>query len=316
MFQGIVGQNHIKERLSILIEHSNMVKSRLPDLFFAGPGGTGKSTLARIVAKNYGDGLFAELNSTSVKTMEELLTYLYDNCNIDIIKDNIDKTKVILPKVVIFIDEAHEIKGALLTELLNAMDDQRVTTFKTKQKEIFKADFKNATFIMATTNKNDLPGPLLTRFQIFELSSYTPQEIAQSVYLRTKWPVEACLEVGKRAKSIMRTAVKDIENIEAFLTVKSLEPTASNIKTYYTKLKGVDEIGLDVVDYDILKALEKTDIPLGIKNIGNRLNRPENEIEMAIGFMSSQGLIEKVSGGSIITKAGKAHLAKALIGSA
>jgi Holliday junction DNA helicase RuvB len=309
MFSGIIGQDQVKERLGILIEDAKAQKTKLPDLFFAGPGGTGKSTLARIVAKNYSSGNFAELNATSVKTMEDLLSHLYDNCNVTMEKDKKDFTKLILPSVVIFIDEAHEIKEPLVTELLNAMDEQRCTTFKTRKKEIFKADFKNVTFVMATTNKNDLPSPLLTRFQIFELSSYTPEQIAQSVQLRTNWDMPICLEVGKRAKAIMRIAINDIPNIQSFLRVKKLEATVENVKAYYERLKGVDGIGLDIVDYSILKALSDSSKALGIKNISNRLSRPENEVEAALGYMASIGLIEKASVGQVITEKGRNHLA-------
>jgi Holliday junction DNA helicase RuvB len=312
MFEEIVGQSHVKNRLEVLIKYSLKTNTRLSDLFFAGPGGTGKSTLSRMVYKNLGkDYYYAELNSTSIKNMAELLGYLYQNCKIPLDKHKNDSKVIIVPKMVIFIDEAHEIREPLVTQLLNATDERRSTTFYTKNKEVYTVDFSQVTFIMATTNKNDLASAFLSRFQIFELNSYTPEEIAESIQIRTGWTLESCLEVGKRAKSVMRIGVNDIPNIKAFLAVvedKELEPTADNIIRYYKELKNVDDTGLDSVDYGILSALYGTDIPLGLKDISNRLGRPENEIELAVGFMTNIGLIDKVSRGRSITLQGQALL--------
>lgn len=313
MFQDIVGQDHIKERLNILVQDANDQGYRLPDLFFAGPGGTGKSTFARIVAENYGNKLYAEVNATSVKNMNQLLAHLFSSCGVEMIKDK-GSRDVTLPQVTIFIDEAHKIKGDLETELLNATDSQRITTFKTSKGDVFTANFKNATFILATTNKADLPAPLLTRFQMIEMSPYTPQEIAQSMKLRTGWDIYTCLEIGKRAKSIMRTAVNDIPGIQAYLRVKGLEANIVNIIRYYNDIKKVDEIGLDVADYSILETLASSSKSLGVKAIKNRLGRPENEVEASLGFMATQGLVEKGSSGQTITDKGRSHLEKALVG--
>ena len=315
MFNHIIGQSHVKERLEILIEYAKIEKKRLPDLFFAGPGGVGKSTFSRAIPEGLGwvtdsNPAYAELNSTSVKDMGQLLSYLHDNIRIPLDLDT-KKNKVFIHRCVIFLDEVQKLKEPLKTELLNAMDERRKTTFKVDKDVVFEADFSEVTFIMASTDKNNLSDAFLSRFQIFELIPYTAQEIAVAVNKRTGWDIDTSLEIGKRCKTVMRVAMLEIEAIKAFLKVKGLNPTVESMIKYYD-LKQTDDLGLDEVDYKMLEILADSKSALGMKAISTRLRRPEKEVESREGFLASEGFIEKVSGGRAISEAGRLRLNRKL----
>jgi Holliday junction DNA helicase RuvB len=315
MFDHIIGQDHIKERLSILIEYAKLENKRLPDLFFAGPGGVGKSTFSRAIPIGLGwvtdnNPAYAELNATSVKDMGQLISYMHDNIRIPVQID-VENSKVTIPRCVVFLDEVQKLKEPLKTELLNAMDERRKTTFKVHNDTVLEADFSEVTFIMASTDKNDLSDAFLSRFQIFELIPYTAQEIAAAVSKRTSWDLSASLEIGKRCKTVMRVAMLEIEAIKAFLRVRNLEPSADSMVKYY-ELKKTDDLGLDEIDYKMLEILNDSRSPLGLKAIATRLRRPEKEVESREGFLAAEGLIDKVSGGRAISESGRARLNRKL----
>lgn len=304
MFDKLVGQKHIKNRLEVLAEFAKSNDTRIPDLFFAGPGGVGKSSFARALAQHTNIN-FVELNAASLKSLDELIGYMYVNCNIDITRIGSD---FYIPSTLVFIDEAHQLSKVLNTELLNALDDNRIATFKSKQLGTCRVYFDKVTLILASTDKNDLSSAFLSRFQVFELKPYSYNEITEMITKKMGWPNETCFEVAKRAKSIMRNAVLDTNNIEAFLSVKKLDPTPENIRIYFSDYKMVDDIGLDSADYDILEILNQSSKGLGLKSIALRLNRSEKEIQTRDGFLTQCRLVESTSRGRVITDSGISKL--------
>jgi len=101
-----VGQSHIIAKSKAL--YKLIDKKEIPHLFFYGKPGTGKTTLAKIIAKNSGYDFYS-LNATSLK-IEELRTIFkrYDNA---------------LLKPLIFIDEVHRLTKTQQEVLLPIMEN-------------------------------------------------------------------------------------------------------------------------------------------------------------------------------------------------
>jgi len=101
-----IGQSHIISKNKAL--YKLIDKKEIPHLFFYGKPGTGKTTLARIIAKNSGYD-FYNLNATSLK-IEEL-------------RDIFKRYSNALLKPLIFIDEVHRLTKTQQEVLLPIMEN-------------------------------------------------------------------------------------------------------------------------------------------------------------------------------------------------
>ncbi|HIC13377.1 MAG TPA: AAA family ATPase, partial [Sulfurimonas sp.] len=108
-FDEIVGQEHLSSEGSPL--RTLCEKFALGHSFFYGPAGTGKTSIARIIAKTM-DLPFYEFNATSLK--------------IDQLRKIFEQYKNALQKPLIFIDEVHRLAKNQQEVLLPVMENNSV----------------------------------------------------------------------------------------------------------------------------------------------------------------------------------------------
>lgn len=152
-FKEVLGQDHIVKTLEGAIKLGNIAHAYL----FAGGRGTGKTTLARIVAR--------EIGASSDDTYE-----------IDAASNNgVDEMRLLneavntLPfnskyKVYIF-DEVHMFSKSAFNALLKTLEEPP----------------KHVVFILATTEIDKLPETVVSRCQVFELKRPTREVLKQSI---------------------------------------------------------------------------------------------------------------------------------------
>jgi Holliday junction DNA helicase RuvB len=103
---GFIGQDELKERLTILIEAARGRGEPLDHILFSGPPGLGKTTLAAILA----DGMGAQLRATSGPVLERA-------GDLAAILSNLQAGDVM------FIDEVHRLPRVVEEILYTAMED-------------------------------------------------------------------------------------------------------------------------------------------------------------------------------------------------
>ena len=157
-FEEVIGQDHIVKTLAGALKLGNIFHAYL----FAGSRGTGKTTLARIVAREIG----ASGN---------------DVYEIDAASNNgvggkraINEAVRPLPfdspyKVYIF-DEVHMFSKAAFNALLKTLEEPP----------------KHAVFILATTEMDKLPETVISRCQVFRLKKPTKEILKQSIAFISK----------------------------------------------------------------------------------------------------------------------------------
>ena len=101
-----LGQQTVKENLSVFIDAARKRHEALDHLFLIGPPGLGKTTLAQITANELG----ADFKVTSAPALEKP-------------KDLAGILSTISPRTVFFIDEIHRLKPAIEEMLYIAMED-------------------------------------------------------------------------------------------------------------------------------------------------------------------------------------------------
>jgi DNA polymerase III subunit gamma/tau len=169
-FSQVIGQKHVVQTLQNSIKSGRVGQAYL----FAGPRGTGKTSIARIFAKT--------INCTSLKNGEpchkcEACKVIHDNRALDIIEidaashtgvDNIRELRetVKLPPSalkykVYIIDEVHMLSGGAFNALLKTLEEPPA----------------HVVFILATTEVHKIPETILSRVQRFDFTRLTVEEI-------------------------------------------------------------------------------------------------------------------------------------------
>jgi putative ATPase len=144
-----VGQQHVLGEGSVL--RRAIEEDRVRSSIFYGPPGSGKTTLARIVAQSTG-AAFEELSAVSatVKDVREVLQRA---------RERLGTTGT---RTILFLDEIHRFNKAQQDALLPAVEEGLVT------------------LIGATTENPyyEVNSALLSRSQVYELESLTPEDLA------------------------------------------------------------------------------------------------------------------------------------------
>lgn len=153
-FEDVVGQEHIIPILKNQIKTDNLGHAYL----FAGPRGTGKTSTARIFAKELNNGSEAdiiELDAASHNKVEDIRE----------IVERLTLAPFEGKYKIYILDEVHMLSNAAANAFLKSLEEPP----------------PHVIFIMATTEPNKLPQTILSRAQRFDFAKITPEVIIRKL---------------------------------------------------------------------------------------------------------------------------------------
>ena len=301
-----VGQEKIREQLSIFIEAARKRKEPLDHVLLFGPPGLGKTTLAHIIAREMG----VNLRHTSGPVLERAgdLAALLTNLE---------------PNDVLFIDEIHRLSPVVEEILYPALEDYQIDIMigEGPAARSVKLDLPPFTLVGATTRAGMLTNPLRDRFGIVaRLEFYTIPELQRIVtrsagLLELPISQDGALEIAKRSRGTPRIANRLLRRVRDYAEVRAQGEATLEVADAALTMLDVDAQGLDVMDRKLLlTVIEKfTGGPVGVDNLASAIGEERDTIEDVIEpYLIQQGYLQRTTRGRIATANAYKHFGLAL----
>ncbi len=297
-----IGQEGVKQQLSIFLEAARQRGEPLDHVLLAGPPGLGKTSLAGIVAAEMGVGFHV----TSGPVLER--------------KGDLAAVLTALdPHDVLFIDEIHRLSRVVEEVLYPAMEDFQldVVLGQGPSARTLRLDLPRFTLVGATTRTGLLTTPLRGRFGVFHrLDYYGAGDLASIVHrsarlLGVEIDGDGASALAERSRGTPRIANRLLRRVRDVAQVRGHPRIDRDVAEEALELLEVDSLGLEELDRQILRRLAETfeGRPVGLGTLADSVGEAADTIEDVYEpYLLQEGLLKRTPRGRVATPRAYRHL--------
>ncbi|MBN9653807.1 Holliday junction branch migration DNA helicase RuvB [Halobacillus sp. GSS1] len=304
-----IGQDQVKNNLSIFIEAAKMRNEPLDHALLYGPPGLGKTTLASIIANEMGVQ-FRTTAGPAIERAGDLAAILSS----------------LEPGDVLFIDEIHRLPRSVEEVLYPAMEDfcLDIVVGTGPSARSVRLDLPPFTLVGATTRAGLLSAPLRDRFGVHSRLEYYDTKALCSIVERTAeiFSVEidgaAAVEVARRSRGTPRIANRLLKRVRDIAQVKGETVISKATTQEALEMLQVDAEGLDFIDHKLLKGIMDSfqGGPVGLDTIAATIGEEPQTIEDVYEpFLLQIGYIQRTPRGRVVTPKAYTHFNREVPGS-
>ena len=301
LLKDYIGQQKVKETLSIYIEAARQREEPLDHVLFYGPPGLGKTTLAGIIANEMG----VKMKVTSGPAIEK-------PGEIAAILNNLSEGDVL------FIDEIHRLNRQVEEVLYPAMEDFAIDIVigKGAAARSIRLDLPKFTLVGATTRAGLLTAPLRDRFGVVSrLEFYSTQDLMTIIrrsaeVLHVKIDERGAEELARRSRGTPRLANRLLKRVRDYAQVCHDGVITLQVANEALDLLDVDKYGLDQSDRNILLTMMNKfrGGPVGLDTLAAALGEDSGTLEEVYEpYLIKNGFIQRTPRVRVVTELARAH---------
>ncbi len=297
-----IGQERVKNNLSIFIQAARGRGEALDHILLYGPPGLGKTTLSTIIAAEMGVNLRVT-SGPAIERQGDLVSILTNLKEGD----------------VLFIDEIHRLNRVVEEVLYPAMEDFAVDIVigKGPSARTMRINLPRFTLVGATTRLALMTGPLRDRFGAVLRLDYYDDNAMEQIIRRSASVLDVDISddgartLAIRSRGTPRIANRLLKRVRDVAQVRGEGSVTDEIANSALGLLEIDQLGLDEVDRRILETMIQKfqGGPVGIDTLAAATSEESDTImDVYEPYLIQLGFLQRTPRGRIATRLAYEHL--------